>query len=111
MFGQYGSERNDLIARSKIVLNLHGFSALRHMEQVRIAYLLNNEALVISEHSHWNPYNHGLLSYAYEDLIEGIRDWLARPAAARREQAREGLKALQVVPFRERLAAALADLS
>lgn len=49
-FGAYGAERDDLIARSRIVLNLHYYDA-RIFEIVRCSYLFANRACVVSEES------------------------------------------------------------
>lgn len=49
-FGVYGAERDALIARSKIVLNLHLYTP-RLFEIVRVSYLLANRKCVVSESS------------------------------------------------------------
>lgn len=46
--GVYGDERDTLIARSKIVLNLHYYST-QLFEIVRVSYLLANRKCVVSE--------------------------------------------------------------
>ena len=48
VFGVYGKERDTLIARSKIVLNVHFYSA-KIFETVRVSYLLANSKAVVSE--------------------------------------------------------------
>jgi hypothetical protein len=46
--GIYGKERDDTIARSKVVLNVHFFpSAI--LETIRLSYLLNNKCFVVTE--------------------------------------------------------------
>lgn len=47
-FGVYGEERDALIARAKVVLNLH-FYETKIFEVVRVSYLLSNSACVVSE--------------------------------------------------------------
>jgi len=47
-FGVYGTERDELIARSKIVLNIHFYDA-RVFEAVRLSYLLANSKAVVTE--------------------------------------------------------------
>ena len=47
-FDCYGQERDALIARAKIVLNLHFYEA-KLFEIVRVSYLLSNRACVVSE--------------------------------------------------------------
>jgi hypothetical protein len=53
--GVWGAERDAVIARSKIVVNLRHGDADR-FEQVRVSYLLNNGRCVVSEDSPDNPY-------------------------------------------------------
>lgn len=48
IFGVYGSDRDKLIARSKIVLNIHFYDA-KIFEIARISYLLSNGVCVVSE--------------------------------------------------------------
>jgi hypothetical protein len=49
-FGVYESERDNLISRSKILLNMHSYKA-QILEQVRISYYLANSIAVLSEYS------------------------------------------------------------
>jgi hypothetical protein len=55
LFGAYGRQRDEYIARSKIVLNVHYYET-KIFEAVRISYLLNNRCFVLSEESAANPY-------------------------------------------------------
>jgi SAM-dependent methyltransferase len=48
LFGVYGAERDKLIARSKIVLNVHFYDA-KIFEIVRVSYLLANSKAVVAE--------------------------------------------------------------
>ena len=48
--GLYGTERDGVIARSKLVLNLHAH-AMGLFEIVRVSYLLANSKAVVSQHS------------------------------------------------------------
>lgn len=50
VFGIYGKDRDQLIARSKLVLNVHFYEA-KVLEIVRISYLLANRCAVLSETS------------------------------------------------------------
>lgn len=50
LFGSYGEHRDALIARAKIVLNVHFYEA-KILEMVRISYLLANGCTVLSERS------------------------------------------------------------
>jgi len=49
-FGRYGPERDALIARAKVVLNLHSYDT-RILEMTRISYALANRKAVLSEHA------------------------------------------------------------
>jgi hypothetical protein len=49
-FGLYGSKRDELIGRAKIVLNLHAY-ATEVFEIVRVSYLLANAKAVVAETS------------------------------------------------------------
>lgn len=53
--GVYGKERDEWIARSKAVLNLHAYERPL-FEAVRISYLLSNRCAVISESSEGGTY-------------------------------------------------------
>lgn len=48
--GVYGAERDTIIGRSRLVLNLHYYEA-KVLEMARIAYLLANRCVVLSEYS------------------------------------------------------------
>jgi hypothetical protein len=48
LFGVYGAERDAVIARAKLVLNVHYYEA-RVFEIVRVSYLLANRRCVVSE--------------------------------------------------------------
>lgn len=76
LFGVYGDERDRLIARSKLVLNLH-FYELQLFESVRVSYLLNNRRLVVSEASPDCPYRGFPIMVAYDDLVETCTDLVA----------------------------------
>ncbi|WP_052507027.1 hypothetical protein [Desulfonatronovibrio magnus] len=48
VFGVYGQDRDNLISRSKVVLNMHFYSA-SILEMVRVSYLLANKKAVVAE--------------------------------------------------------------
>jgi hypothetical protein len=95
IFGVYGDQRDEYIARSKIVLNMHVYQA-QILEQARISYLLNNRRFVISESSLVNPYKGFLVTSPYEDLVPSCLRYLA-DEAERARLAEEGF-----ARFRER---------
>jgi hypothetical protein len=68
--GAFGENRDQVIANSKIIVNVHCFDDLDVLETVRISYLLSNHAVVISEASDHDPY-HGAVGYApYSELVD-----------------------------------------
>jgi len=93
-FGVYGEERDALIARSKIVLNIHYYEA-KVFEIVRISYLLANSRFVISESS-LDPnveshFKEGLVICPYGELVENCIKY-AKKDEARRAIAMRGFQ-------------------
>ena len=64
----FGAQRDQVIADSKIILNIHCFENLNNLETVRISYLLANKAVVVSESSDHDPYQ-GAIEYADYDVL------------------------------------------
>jgi hypothetical protein len=92
LFGVYGKDRDDAIARSRIILNIHHYES-QILETVRISYLLNNRCFVISEQSAINPYKAvGMPMVPYADLVGTCRRFLADPGA---------MESLREASFRE----------
>lgn len=91
VFGTYGEQRDLLIARSKIVLNVH-FHESRLFEIVRIGYLLANGAFIVSEdsddHESEKELQDGLVVVPYRHLVKTclkyLEDEAARTAIAKR---------------------------
>ena len=105
--GVFGAERDEMIGRSKIVLNMHYYPT-RILESVRISYLLNNRSFVISEDAADNPYDEvELVTAPYEKLIHRCHYFLRRPAEleAIREKTSEQFK--KIYPMTEILERAL----
>jgi hypothetical protein len=76
LFDVYGKDRDECIARSRIILNIH-FYDTRILEAVRISYLLNNRRFVVSELSEINPYPAvHIPMFEYMDLADACRDFL-----------------------------------
>lgn len=76
----FGSVRDELIARSKLVLNIHYFNA-EIFENVRLNYLMNNEIAILSE---LNPttsidpiYKDAICGVGYDKLVKTCIDLLA----------------------------------
>jgi SAM-dependent methyltransferase len=74
LFGIYGQQRDQLISRSKIILNIHFYEA-KVFEIVRVSYLLANSKAVISETSQQGAADKGLgdaiLQLPYDSLVAG----------------------------------------
>lgn len=90
LFGIYGAARDEFIARSKIVLNVHFYDA-KIFEVVRVSYLLSNSKAVVSECCFDTEIEDGFLDaisgVAYESLVETCMSLL------RDEEARHRLEA------------------
>ena len=90
LFDVYGAARDEAIARSKIVLNLHFYDAAV-FEIVRVSYLLANRVCVVSEgkdDEDTAPFLGGLCLCRYEEIVarctELVADEEAREATAAR---------------------------
>lgn len=78
LFGAYGPQRDAMIARSKIILNIHYYPA-QIFEAVRVSYLLNNGCFVISEKSDNYPYPAVSLNMVDSaDIVETCKCWLLK---------------------------------
>lgn len=76
VFGYYGAERDLLIARAKVVLNVHFYDS-KVFEIVRCSYLMANKKCVVSE---WGSdqdleeyYNNGIVFCPYDGLVWNCR--------------------------------------
>ena len=71
VFGVYGAERDALISRSKIVLNIHFYDS-KIFEIARISYLLSNGVCVVSEIGN-DPieleFKNSLILTEYDDIV------------------------------------------
>lgn len=96
LFAVYGPERDEYIARSKVVLNLHNHAS-EIFEVVRVHYLLSNAVAVVSE---VNPstaisdfYAGAVAGVPYESLAAEC-ERLVRDDAARRELQDRALRVI-----------------
>ena len=73
VFGIYGDQRDELISRSKVILNLH-FHDSKIFEVVRVFYLMINSKAVVCEinpGTSINPlYLSGIYSTDYDDIVD-----------------------------------------
>lgn len=80
-YGCYGDELDEVVARSKIVLNFH-YQDAHPLEVVRINYLLANKKFVITERG-WDDednkaYEQGVIFSDYSDLIDTCKFYVNR---------------------------------
>jgi hypothetical protein len=110
-FNCYGAQRDALIARAKIVLNLHFYPA-KLFEIVRVSYLLANRVCVVSETGHdselESPFLGGVAFAGYAGLPVACRRLLADDAARDRiaQKGFEQMRALSQVDMLKRVLAA-----
>ncbi|MGB8699020.1 MAG: methyltransferase domain-containing protein, partial [Thermosynechococcaceae cyanobacterium] len=92
--GIYGTERDHLIAKSKIVINIHCYEA-KVFEIVRVSYLLANRIFVLSEDSPDDPQAQSLqggVAFAqYENLVETCLYFLGN-LQQRKEMSEKGFQ-------------------
>ncbi len=71
----FGEERDQLIARSKIVLNIHYYES-KILEVVRISHLLANKKCVISERGNEDHVNEewskGVMMCDYDEIVSNV---------------------------------------
>ena len=83
VFGIYGKNRDELISKSKIVLNLHHYKS-EIFEIIRVFYLLTNSKAVVGEvNTTTTVDNHiksGILPAKYEALVSTCLELLASPS-------------------------------
>jgi SAM-dependent methyltransferase len=91
-YGLYGEARDQLIARAKIVLNVHFYEA-KVFEVVRVSYLLANRRCVVSERGvdplEERRFEAGVAFAPYDDLVDTCLR-LARDPVARASLAAAG---------------------
>jgi hypothetical protein len=78
-YGIFGQQLDDLIARSKIILNLHSNEPYHRQEQVRIFYPLINGKCILSEKSQINWFGDAIVEFTDDTLGQCIErcmsDW------------------------------------
>jgi hypothetical protein len=81
-FGLYGQERDELISRSKIILNIHRYE-IKIFEIVRIFYLMSNSKAILTEMSPDtdmnNIYIDGFYYAGYDHIAESCNLMLQNP--------------------------------
>jgi len=111
----YGKERDALIARAKILINLHYYDTKHIFEIVRVSYYLANRKCVVSELGNdptmEAPVRDGMAFVQYEQLAPTCMFLLNDPAARARfaEKGFERFSAMSQVPMLERALATLPE--
>jgi hypothetical protein len=100
LFGAYGEERDNYIARSKIILNIHYYQA-HVFEIVRASYLLANKKFIISEAGQdadlEKPFAGGIVFSPYKRLVETCIEYL-KEERARKEISEKGFEIIRKRP-------------
>lgn len=85
-FGMHGDDRDKLVARAKVVLNMHYYEEVSLFEAVRVFYLMTNSKAVVSEvgpnTSIDQRYLPGIQASTYEALVDNC-EFLVKNDAAR----------------------------
>lgn len=111
-FNVYGAARDALVARAKIVLNMHYFES-KVFEAVRVGYLLGNRRFVISEgggsSDDESDYAHGLAFAPYDQLADACERYLQQPTERERiaEAGQQLMRQRPIAPLLERALVAL----
>lgn len=109
LFGCYGEERDRAIARAKVVLNVHFYTA-KIFEIVRVAYLLSNSKTVVAEcgpDTHLDPHlRDAMRCVPYEGLVAACVELAGNPGK-RAELAERGRRIFAQRSEESILAAAL----
>ncbi|WP_304186820.1 hypothetical protein [Phenylobacterium aquaticum] len=112
-FDLYGAARDALIARARIVINIHYYEA-QVFEIVRVSYLLANRVCVVSETGLDDeleaPLREGIAFAPYQGLTQACLDLLADPAR-RQALGQAGFAAFSARPQAPMLRAALGALT
>lgn len=109
VFGVYGPERDALIARSKVILNLHHYDS-KIFEVVRVFYLMINSKAVVSEVGNETSisevYTAGILKSPYEHLANSCLE-LAGDEKSRIKLEENSLLTISKLPQKDIIASLL----
>jgi hypothetical protein len=105
IFGAYGGERDALVARAKVVLNMHRTES-KIFEIVRVFYLINNAKAVVCEvdkETEIDPaYRNGIHAASYENLVESCQE-LVSNHVLREELEERSLATIRRLPQKDLL--------
>lgn len=100
-FNVYGKERDDLIKRSKVVLNMHQHDDTQILEAVRVSYLMANSKVVVCEYNRDTEVPHrltdGFIGVPYDRLVEACIDLVGQSTLTSVED--DAFKAITAVPY------------
>lgn len=86
-FGVYGNRRDHLIARAKIVINIHFYES-KVLEIIRLSYLMVNKIFVVSERGNdqaaERPFEEGIVFADYDALVDTCLHYLGKPSERNR---------------------------
>ena len=100
LFGVYGKERDDLIAKSKLILNMHMYDS-KIFEIVRVFYLLSNSIPVLTEVGSDTKFDNDFLDLICKSTYENIEKniiYLLENDKKRIELGENGLNAIKKFP-------------
>lgn len=97
----FGEQRNSLISRSKILLNIHAWEDLNILETVRLSFLLANNVFVISEIGDHDPYGGGVVFCEYSDIVNICEKYLSMDLYKTRKIANQGYDAIKKIQMTE----------
>jgi len=110
VFGVYGTQRDAMISRAKLLLNIHFYEA-KVLEIVRLSYWLANRCAVLSERGadpqEDEQFAGGVAFAPYDDLVSRARALIAAPDE-RDRLARRGFEIMSARPAADYLRGALA---
>lgn len=108
-FGVYGAKRDELIARAKLVVNIHFYES-KVFEIVRCSYLLSNKKCIVSERGLdlelEDKFKDGIVFCDYQDIAKTCRELIDNPEE-RNEIAQKGFEIFSQMSQAEYLRAVL----
>ena len=108
--GIYNQERAALIARAKVILNLHGHNDFHSQESIRLAYLLASKKAVVTEVNAGDDtdgFENSALCVPYGSLVDACV-YLVKNDTRRRELEAAGYKYMRTRQMKDILKNALA---
>jgi len=103
LHGVYGEQRDQALARAKIVLNMHAWDGLDALETIRLSFLLANRRFVVSETGDHDPYGGGVVFARHAELAETCLYYLGQSPEHRAAIAGRGYQAVRSQSMTEAL--------